>query len=246
VRYLILSDLHANWYALQAVLADAKDKYDLSVCCGDIVGYNPQPGVVLEWTKAHCKAVVRGNHDKAIAGIDDLAWFNEVAKTSALWTRHQLNEGQLTYLRELPAGPMLLDEFAIWHGSPADEDEYITVPQEAVARFSQFEMPLAFFGHTHVQGGFFQRYGRVGSYPPVPKSEAETIIELQPDVLYMINPGSVGQPRDRDPRAAYAIYDSSAKTIALRRVAYPVAAEAEAVRQAGLPDVLGLRLLGGY
>jgi predicted phosphodiesterase len=246
VRFLIVSDLHANWYALQAVLADAQGSYDVPVCCGDVVGYNPQPGAVLDWTRANCAAVVRGNHDKAIAGVDSLEWFNDVARVSAIWTQGRLNADQLEYLRLLPAGPTILSEFAIWHGSPADEDEYITAAQEAAPRFSLFQTALGFFGHTHVQGGFFHRYGRVGPLPVVPKTEREIVLELEPEALYMINPGSVGQPRDRDPRAAYALYDSDARTVALRRVEYPVAQTAESIKQAGLPDVLGMRLFSGF
>ena len=246
MQFLILSDLHANWQALQAVLADAEGEYEQIICCGDVVGYNPDPAEVLEWTKANCAAVVRGNHDKAVAGIDDLEWFNDVAKVSALWSREQLNEAQRSYLRELQRGPVKNEYFHVWHGSPVDEDEYVAAAQEAAPRFSNFELPLAFFGHTHLQGGFFSVHGRVGELAQVRKKECESVIELEPDVLYMINPGSVGQPRDKDPRAAYALYDSERKTITLRRVGYPVESTARKIKEAGLPDVLGLRLFMGF
>ena len=246
MQFLILSDLHANWHALEAVLANAEGQYQQVVCCGDVVGYNPNPAKVLDWTRAHCAPVIRGNHDKAVAGVDDLEWFNDVAKASALWTMGELTEEQLSYLRRLPEGPSLLPEFQMWHGSPVDEDEYLSTPQEAAPRFENFEAPLAFFGHTHLQGGFFSRYGRVGSIPQVPKKQNEIVIELEPDVLYMVNPGSVGQPRDRDPRAAYAIYDSEKSTVALRRVEYPVKETAAEIKEAGLPDELGLRLFVGF
>ena len=104
MRYLILSDTHANWYALEAVLADAEGKYDQVVCCGDLVGYNPAPAAVVDWTRKSCTAVVRGNHDKVIGGIDSLEWFNDVAKAAALWTTTQLSGEQLGYLRSLTAG----------------------------------------------------------------------------------------------------------------------------------------------
>jgi predicted phosphodiesterase len=245
VQILILSDLHANLQALEAVLADAKGEYDQVVCCGDIVGYNPNPAEVLEWTRSHCAAVVRGNHDKVIAGIDDIEWFNDVAKMSAQWTMRVLSEDQLEYLRELPVGPTTLEHFQIWHGSPVDEDEYISAPGEAAARFPVFDLPLAFFGHTHLQGGFFSKYGRIGTIPQVSPSEREMLFQIEPDALYMVNPGSVGQPRDRDPRAAYALYNADTKVVTLRRKDYPISRTAAFIKQAGLPDVLGLRLFMG-
>lgn len=245
MQFLILSDLHANWQALEAVLADAKGEYDQVVCCGDIVGYNPNPSEVLDWTRSNCAAMVRGNHDKVVAGIDDIEWFNEVAKMSAQWTMHVLSRNQLDFLTELPIGPARLEYFHMWHGSPFDEDEYISAASEAMARFGAFELPLAFFGHTHLQGGFFSRYGRVGPIPQVPTRERQIQFALEPDALYMVNPGSVGQPRDRDPRAAYALYDPGTKVITLRRKAYAMDRTAALIKKAGLPDVLGLRLFTG-
>lgn len=245
MRTLIVSDPHANVYGLEAVLAHASGDFDDVVCCGDLVGYNPHPAEVLEWTRANCRAVVRGNHDKGVAGVDSLEWFNEVAQTAALWTRQHLNGGQLEYLRKLPRGPLLLDSFEIWHGSPRDEDEYVTNIAEAQPCFPHFGGKLAFFGHTHLQGGFFSKYGRVGAIPKVSYSAEESIIELEPDLVYMINPGSTGQPRDGDPRAAYAIFDSEQRTVALRRVEYPVEKTAEDIRAAGLPGMLAARLFHG-
>ncbi len=242
----MLSDLHANWHALQAVLADAEGKYDQIVCCGDIVGYNPQPAQVLEWVRANCVAVIRGNHDKVVAGLENWEWFNDVAQAAARWSIGELSEGQLLYLRQLPQGPIPVDGFQIWHGSPADEDEYITAPLEAAPRFGQIAGTLGFFGHTHVQGGFFSKYGRIGVIPQVRASESDAFLPLEADVVYMINPGSVGQPRDRDPRAAYALYDTEQRLVTFRRVAYPALKTAEEIREAGLPDMLGLRLLAGF
>ena len=245
MKALILSDPHANWQALQAVLDDCKGAYDQVFCCGDLVGYNAFPGKVLEWMRIHCQAVVRGNHDKAVAGIDDLTWFNEVARTAALWSREQLDSSQLTYLSELAHGPVKLEDFHLFHGAPQDEDEYITSAFEAASCFSYLELPLSFFGHTHLQGGFFLTRGRVGKIAPVRADRAERVIDMEPDLVYMVNPGSVGQPRDGDPRAAYAIYDSENRTVALRRTAYPIDEAAAAIRKAGLPDVLGARLFHG-
>lgn len=246
MRYLVLSDLHANWYALEAVLGAAQGRYEQVVCCGDLVGYNPHPAQIIDWVRANCATTVRGNHDKVVAGIDDLEWFNDVAQAAARWTMRQLEESDLTYLRNLPEGPAKLDHFHIWHGSPADEDEYVTAPREAAPSFAHFDLPLAFFGHTHVQGGFFSKHGRVGSLSRVRPSDHEHVIELEPDALYLVNSGSVGQPRDGDPRAAYAFVDSEQNLVTLCRAEYPVEKTAAEIDSAGLPGVLGLRLFHGF
>jgi predicted phosphodiesterase len=245
VQFLILSDIHANWYALEAVLESAAGKFDQIICCGDLVGYNPHPAQVVDWTRANCTSVIRGNHDKVVCGIDDLDWFNPIAQAAAKWTRGNLDENELSYLRELQQGPVKLEHFHIWHGAPLDEDEYIIRPREATACFAEFELPLAFFGHTHLQGGFYFRRFRVTAIGPVRRDSAESVLQLEPDTLYLINAGSVGQPRDGDPRAAYAIYDSENRTVEFRRVAYPVEKTAEEIRAAGLPDALAARLFKG-
>jgi predicted phosphodiesterase len=245
VRFLIVSDTHANWHALEAVIADANGSFDEVVCCGDLVGYNAQPARVLEWTRANSAHTIRGNHDKVVAGVDDLDWFNEVAQMAARWTIHQLDTAQTRYLRDLPKGPIQLEQFHIWHGSPRDEDEYVTNIREATPCFPHLVLPLGFFGHTHLQGGFFSKQGRVGVIPAVRKGQKESVLQLEPDVLYMVNSGSVGQPRDGDPRAAYALYDSEQKIVVLRRVEYPVQKSAQEIRQAHLPDVLAFRLFQG-
>ena len=138
-----------------------------------------------------------------------------------------------------------MEHFHIWHGSPRDEDEYITAAREAVECFGYFELPLAFFGHTHLQGGFFLTRGRIGAVPKVHRDQQERVVELEPDVLYMINPGSVGQPRDGDNRAAYALFDSEANTVTLRRAPYPIEKTAQEIEEAGLPDMLAYRLFQG-
>jgi predicted phosphodiesterase len=246
VQFLILSDIHANWHALEAVLKDANGDYQHTVCCGDLVGYNPHPDRVTRWVKENCATVIRGNHDKVVAGIEDLEWFNEVAQAAARWTIAHMEEPQRRYLRSLAMGPAKTEHFHMWHGSVADEDEYVASLSEAGPHFKRFELPLAFFGHTHLQGGFFAKGSRVASLPGVGLDEGERTIELEPDLLYMLNPGSVGQPRDGDPRAAYAIYDSERKLVILRRTEYPVAKTALEMQQAGLPDVLGTRLFYGF
>lgn len=246
MQFLILSDIHANWQALEAVLHDAEGEYQKTVCCGDLVGYNPDPARVVRWVREAGMPVIRGNHDKAVAGLEGLEWFNEVAQIAARWTQGQLDDQEMQFLRDLPQGPSLVDGFEIWHGSPSDEDEYLTAPGEASPRFEAMQSELGFFGHTHLQGGFFSRYGRVGTIAPVARSQREKVLELEPDSMYMINPGSVGQPRDRDARAAYVLYDDQARTVTYRRVQYPVQVTAREINAAGLPDVLGFRLMIGF
>jgi predicted phosphodiesterase len=245
VQFLILSDIHANWHALEAVLKDAKDRYQQIVCCGDLVGYNAQPRKVTQWVRENCATVIRGNHDKVVAGIEDLEWFNEVAQAAARWTMEHLESAEIDYLRELPKGAAKTEYFSICHGSISDEDEYVAYVRDALPHFAESEMPLTFFGHTHLQGGFFAKQSRVGLLPRLLPEETETTIELMPDYTYLVNPGSVGQPRDGDPRAAYAIYDTDKKLVTLRRTEYPIYKTASEIRDAGLPDVLGLRLFHG-
>ncbi len=245
MHFLILADLHANWHALESVLADAGGNFDQIICCGDLVGYNPQPARVLEWTREHCAAVIRGNHDKVVAGIEDLEWFNDIAQIAARWTIRQLDDGQIDYLRDLQKGPIQLEHFHVCHGSPRDEDEYITSPRQAQPCLALLELPLAFFGHTHLQGGFFSRRGHANTIPPVGKTQKESILALEPDSVYMVNPGSVGQPRDGDARAAYAIYDTEQKIVTLRRVEYPIEKTVREIKDAGLPELLALRLYHG-
>jgi len=245
VRYLVLSDLHANWEALEAVAGEAAGHYDKAVCCGDLVGYAADPNAVVEWVRAHCEVVVRGNHDRACTGLDDLEWFNPVARAAALWTQHALIPELSAYTAELPRGPILLDGFEVVHGSPSDEDEYLLAASEAGHAFDYLESRLAFFGHTHVQGGFIWNQSRVETIGRVTARSGSEILEIDPECGYMINPGSVGQPRDGDPRAAYVIYDSAAHTAAYHRAPYDVETAQRKIREAGLPPILADRLLVG-
>jgi predicted phosphodiesterase len=245
VQFLILSDIHANWHALQAVVKDAKGLYNKVVCCGDLVGYNAQPDRVTRWVKENCVTVIRGNHDKVVAGIEDLEWFNETAQVAAKWTINHMESGLRDYLRDLPMGPAKTKHFHMCHGSMDDEDEYVAYTREAMPHLAQLELPLAFFGHTHLQGGFYSKRSNIAPLPRVGLDETERTIEMDPECLYLVNPGSVGQPRDNDPRAAYAIYDSEKKLVTLRRTAYPVEKTAGEIQEAGLPEVLGYRLFHG-
>jgi predicted phosphodiesterase len=245
LRYLILTDIHANWEALEAVAQQTAGEYDHILCCGDLVGYGADPNLVVEWVREHCKAVVRGNHDKACTGIEDLEWFNPVAREAALWTMKTLTTENADYTRALTKGPLDFDGFQLVHGSANDEDEYVLAPGEAEIAFHYMEKRLEFFGHTHVQGGFIWNHSRVEILPRVAPRAPDLPLQIDPDCGYMINPGSVGQPRDGDPRAAYAMYDSDSGTVVYRRTAYDLAGAQKKIREAGLPHILADRLAAG-
>jgi predicted phosphodiesterase len=245
VRYLILSDLHANWEALEAVLAHAQSGYDRILCCGDVVGYGANPDAVTEWVRANVGNIVRGNHDKACAGLEDLEWFNPVAQQSALWTREAMKAENLDYLRNLTMGPDRIDGFDIMHGSPLDEDEYLFTEQEAGQVAPYLDAPVSFFGHTHWQGGFLCHRNGVKRLTGAAGSRDDVALDLDNDVNYLINPGSVGQPRDGDPRAAYAFYVPKTRVVTFRRVEYDVESAQKKIMEAGLPELLALRLQAG-
>jgi diadenosine tetraphosphatase ApaH/serine/threonine PP2A family protein phosphatase len=242
VNYLVLSDLHGNWEALQSVLQDARGRYDRIVCCGDLVGYGPDPNRVVEWASENLHGAIRGNHDRACCGIDDLEWFNPIAQQATRWTAGQLSEANLAWLRALPPGPAVIGGFMLAHGSPLDEDEYLITLADAANIFGYLEANMTFFGHTHVQGGFLWRRGRREMICRPLDDDSVASIHVDPEGLYLVNPGSVGQPRDADPRAAYALYDPEAREVELRRVAYDHETVRQKIEAAGLPTVLGERL----
>jgi predicted phosphodiesterase len=245
VRYLILSDLHANLEALNAVLEQALGGWDQVLCCGDLVGYGADPNLVVEWVRANCPTVVRGNHDRASTGMDDLEWFNPVARAAAVWTLQALSQENADYIRALPRGPVTVDGFQVVHGSPFDEDEYVIAAGEAGNAFGYLESRLAFFGHTHVQGGFIWNQSRVETIQRPSSGSEYEFLDIDPDCAYLINPGSVGQPRDGDPRAGYVIYDNEERRVKYCRVVYDVAAAQKKIYDVGLPPILADRLSVG-
>jgi len=240
-----MSDLHANREALDAVVREAGGRYDQVICCGDLVGYGADPNPVTEWVHEHCAVVVRGNHDRASTGLDDLEWFNPVARAAAVWTLENLSQANADYIRQLPQGPILVDGFQVVHGSPYDEDEYVLAAGEAGQAFGYLEARLAFFGHTHVQGGFIWNQSRVETIGRLPVRADRQVMEIDPQCAYLVNPGSVGQPRDGDPRAAYAIFDSDAQMLTYYRAEYDVESAQKRIRQVGLPPILADRLSVG-
>lgn len=246
MRYLVLSDLHANLHALEAVLAAAPaTAYDRVVILGDLVGYGAHPNEVVERVRAlDPLAVIRGNHDKVACGIESPDEFNAIARQAVMWTHRRLAAANQEYLRSLEVGPRPVgDRFEICHGSPADEDEYIFDGADAAIAFEALTCPVCLFGHTHLAVAFVR--GRHRREARLPDEGDVTVVTFEPDCLYLINPGAVGQPRDGDPRAAFAILDDEAGEIELRRVVYPIDAAQQAIREAGLPPVLASRLAVG-
>lgn len=250
MRYLILSDIHGNWEALHAVLSHCRRKrYDRVLYLGDAVGYGASPNQVIGWLKsiAPHSAAVRGNHDRVCAGLDSPEYFNRYAREAATWTLGQLEPHHLAHLRSLPVGPRELSEdIAICHGSAIDEDAYIFSAFDAALSFAALPQRLVFFGHTHVPSLF--ELGADGDSSRLGVrllSGRRVTVTLEPRHRYLINPGSVGQPRDRDPRASYAIFDDEQDRLHLYRVDYRVSLARRRILQAGLPPVLGDRLIYG-
>jgi predicted phosphodiesterase len=246
MRYLILSDIHANVTALDTVLAAAEGRWDRAICLGDIVGYGPDPNEAVDRIRSLDCVTIRGNHDKAIAGLTEAEEFNPIARTAVLWSRERLTTGNLDFLTGLRQGPVFVDGFCIVHGSIRDEDEYVFVPPQAFEELRIAATPLTFFGHTHRQGGFLQRGNGLGviNFDPSPKNLIWSL-PVEEGVTYLLNPGSIGQPRDGDPRAAYAIADTGKQTVEFWRVSYDIAAVQNRMLEALLPEPLITRLSVG-
>ncbi len=244
--YLILSDIHGNYEALEAVLEDARGRYDRILCLGDVVGYGADPNQVTEWVRSNVTSAIRGNHDRACTGTDLLENFNPAARASALWTRGALTPDNRGYLEHLAQGPLRVTPagapdggFDLVHGSPLDEDEYLVGVEDVQFLGEYLDPKLTFFGHTHLQGGFLLGPRKAQRLMP------DRTVQLEPDYHYLINPGSVGQPRDGDPRAAYAVYSPEDRTVEYGRVPYDIGKAAAKILEAELPESLALRLFDG-
>ena len=243
MRYLVLTDIHANIEALDVCLADAAARgYDGTLVLGDLVGYGADPNAVITRVlELKPLAVVRGNHDKVARGIAEAEGFNAVARSAAEWTLRTLTETNRQWLIDLPQGPTVIDDLIeICHGSPYDEDAYIFDELDALRAMKASTRPLCLFGHTHYPVTFQLSNGALDAIGPATAERAE--LKLLDGVKYLLNPGSVGQPRDGDPRAAYAIVDTTARNVELMRLTYPVEATQAKVLAAGLPEPLARRL----
>jgi diadenosine tetraphosphatase ApaH/serine/threonine PP2A family protein phosphatase len=240
VRYAILSDIHANLEALRAVLDDCHDRADAVICLGDTVGYGADPLPCVELIAERAQAVVAGNHEYAVSGLLSLTWFNRFARAAAEWTQERLDEAHRAYLAGLPLVRELGDATLV-HASPGqpDEWEYLVTAEDGFAAFPHFATRWCFVGHSHVPGAW-----SLGSAGPDHHARA-THVRSERGRRYIVNVGSVGQPRDRDPRAAYAVWDVEAGQVDVRRVAYDVATARRKIVEAGLPRFLAERLAEG-
>jgi diadenosine tetraphosphatase ApaH/serine/threonine PP2A family protein phosphatase len=248
MRYLILSDIHANLDAFEAVLEHASGRWDRALVLGDLVGYGAEPNAVVDRVKAlGPDAVIRGNHDKAACGIDDGSQFNHVARMAAFWTGEQLTAENLAYLRALPMGPLQIDALTeICHGAPFDEDHYIFEGNDAHMAMQSAQRPLCLYGHTHLPAIFKIVDHEVASFEGnTPDPDRDEVIPLQRGTQYLVNVGAVGQPRDGDPRAGYGVLDDEARELRLYRVRYPVESAQQKIVAAGLPASLANRLALG-
>jgi predicted phosphodiesterase len=246
MRYLILSDIHANLTALDTVLGVAKGRWQKAVCLGDLVGYGPDPNEVIDRVRGLPAVTIRGNHDKAISGLDEAEEFNPIARNAVLWTRAQLRPENREYLENLPKGPMTVDGFSIVHGAVHDEDEYVLSPTLALDGLRDAPTPVTFFGHTHLQGGFSLRGEDVTPLRFKPSGGHEfSTLAVEQGTTYLLNPGSIGQPRDGDPRAGFAIADIENQRVEFWRIPYNIEDVQGRMSRAGLPEPLILRLSFG-
>ena len=244
MRYFIFSDVHANIEAFDAVLsAIAEEQVNRIIFLGDIVGYGAQPNeAVARLKQLKPDAMVRGNHDKVIAEIEDGSSFQDLAYTSAMWSRLQMRSDNKAYLRRIPQGPITLEQdIQISHGSPHDEDFYILSHSDARPILHQSESWIVFYGHTHLPM-IYSTESRFSQHYP---EEDEFYYRLSADRQYLINPGSIGQPRDLNPKASFALLDTDEKFIYIKRVEYDIQAAQRKIREAGLPTWHADRLTDG-
>ena len=251
MRLLLLSDVHANLEAAQACL-DAAPAHDWAINLGDLVGYGASPNEVLVLLRDFCRRHVRGNHDAAVAGLTSLDTFNPLAALAVQWTRQALSAANTRWLREVPSGPLRIPGLKglLWaHGSPFAEDEYLIEIRHASETLLRVRSAVTFFGHSHLQGGFgLAQRCCTELHPAIAPGNGFASCQLTLDraARYLINPGSVGQPRDGDWRAAFALYDTERAEVTFYRVPYDVARSQQRILDAGLPERLADRLSSGH
>lgn len=242
MRYLIFSDIHGNLEAFNALLKFAqKRRVDYFICLGDFVGYGASPNETIQKVRnLRPLAMIRGNHDKAVSGLDSIETFNPIAAAAIYWTKKKILKKNAEFLTHVKKGPQVIhDQFTIFHGAPFDEDYYIFGEFDAAEAFDYLKLPLCFFGHTHFPFVYTKRDTTVeGTFLEGNSNE----VKLEKGVTYLINPGSVGQPRDRNPRAAFAVYDSDARAVKFYRLEYDIEDAQSKILKAGLPPALAERL----
>ena len=246
MRYLVLSDIHGNIEALETVLTAGRElAYDHILVLGDLVGYGADPNAVVEKIRELAPhAVIRGNHDKVGSGVESAEGFNAIARSAIHWTYDTLTDANRQWLAALPAGPVDVDDLIeICHGTPFDEDAYVFDDLDALRALHASQRRVCLFGHTHVQIG----YTLVGD-----QFTLTTLDQTRPLVVtivegsrHLLNPGSVGQPRDGDPRAGFALVDTERLEVTVYRTEYPVEKAQARILAEGLPGVLAQRLALG-
>lgn len=242
MQIALVSDIHSNLAALEAVL-DALPDHDQLWCLGDTIGYGPRPNECLAHMRERSTHTLTGNHDLASLGEVSLADFNALARQANQWNNRQLEPGLRAYLHERPAMMTAEPGATLAHASPRDPIwEYILDVGTALDNLDHFSSPLCLVGHSHVPMIFaMHRDGRVD----FTHAEAGQVVQIRPDSRYIFNPGSIGQPRDGDPRAAYALWDTTAGSLRFERLPYDIAVTQQQMRAAGLPALLIERLQYG-
>lgn len=244
MRYAVISDIHSNLEALEVVLQEIdRVGVDRIVSLGDLVGYNANPNECVQLLTERAIPSLMGNHDAAACGLEEPLNFNPIAKAAVLWTKQALEPGHRDFLRGMPEQRSLNGQVQLAHGSLLHRDHYLTSHfdvVENIRRMEEAEPPIRilFFGHTHIQVAFAWDRERLDLI-------SSPRFSVRDDSLYLINPGSVGQPRDRDPRCSFLLYDEGAHTVEFVRLSYDIDACREKILSAGLPRPLADRLYAG-
>jgi diadenosine tetraphosphatase ApaH/serine/threonine PP2A family protein phosphatase len=244
MRYLVLSDVHANLEALTAAIDAAAGEWDQALVLGDLVGYGADPNAVIDRIRQlPVAAIVRGNHDKVAAGLAPVDSFNHVARQAIEWTADELTPANLQWLATMPQGPLSVDALTeICHGAPWDEDAYVFDERDVEQARASQSRPLCLFGHTHVPS-IFRIETAVEAMLPVRGERCR--VPIDGTGRYLVNCGAVGQPRDSDPRAAFGLLDVDARMLTIVRTPYDLATAQMKIMDAGLPPVLAQRLALG-
>lgn len=243
MRVVIVSDIHSNLVALEAVLV-AAGSYDELWNLGDTIGYGPRPNECMAAMRERARVMIAGNHDLACLGLVDLSDFNPEARAANIWNGEQLQPDHRAALEVLPPILPVSERFLVAHGSPRDPVwEYLLTRAQAQENFNRFDQQVCFVGHSHVPLFFQRPAGERAGSPHLP-DDGDTLL-LRDGTRYMVNPGSVGQPRNQDPRAAFAVLDTEAATVRFRRVEYDIVRTQQEMRAAQLPEPLAARLQYG-
>jgi predicted phosphodiesterase len=247
MRFFILSDIHSNIEALEASIQRAKlAGYDAVFCCGDIVGYGPNPVEAIDAVRGLNAITIRGNHDRVAAGEDDASEFNPHARRAVFWTRDVLPDSYRNYLSSLPVGPLSVhDDAQLVHGAITHEDDYIFSGSDAASNLRLAEKRLTFFGHSHFPAVFANDAAGKPVSPPTYEFDEFTAVRCDGAQRFLVNPGSVGQPRDGDTRASFLIWDQERGRLEFYRVEYPIEQTQSKMRTANLPSYLIERLSHG-